>query len=293
MRINSRTQFIKKKEVKINQSWKLYFVRNLAKKNNINKSYLCEVFKIARSSLYYKKKKIISDTIFSTRVKIENIINPYYWQRRMAYHFQVSVNKTSRIMQKYNIYAKTRKRSRFTKPWDKNLPNMWVDNMKKDLEIVTVNQVWSGDFTHLFFKHIEFYLATVIDDYSKEVVWYRIWMHHEKELVIWALNDGITNKWLSPEISHTDQGSEYRSYKYFDALKKYNISASMSKKASPWENWGQESFYGKFKFELWNLNRFETIEEAIEAVHLQIYYYNNHRIHTALKMSPVEFTKQQ
>ena len=41
------------------------------------------------------------------------------------------------------------------------------------------------------------------------------------------------------------------------------------------------------------LNRFETIEEAIEAIHLQIYYYNNHRIHTALKMSPVEFAKKK
>ena len=31
------------------------------------------------------------------------------------------------------------------------------------------------------------------------------------------------------------------------------------------------------------------VEEAIEAVHLQIHYYNNYRIHTALKMSPVQF----
>ena len=72
---------------------------------------------------------------------------------------------------------------------------------------------------------------------------------------------------------------------------RYNISASMSKKSSPWENWVQESFYGKFKFELGNLNRFKTLEEAIEALHLQIYYYNNERIHTKLKMSPVQFSK--
>ena len=50
---------------------------------------------------------------------------------------------------------------------------MWVKNIKKDLEIVKVNQIWSWDFTHLFYKHTEFYLATVIDDYSKEVVWYK------------------------------------------------------------------------------------------------------------------------
>ena len=63
----------------------------------------------------------------------------------------------------------------------------------------------------------------------------------------------------------------------------------MSKKSSPWENWAQESFYWKFKFELWNLNRFDSFEKAVEAVILQIHYYNNFRIHTKLKMSPVQF----
>lgn len=206
----------------------------------------------------------------------------------MAYHFKVNVKTTTRIMQKYNIYANTRKR-KFNKPWDRNLPNMWVSNIKKDLTIVKPNQVWSSDFTHLYYKNIEFYLATVLDEYSKEIVWYQIWYHHEKDLVIWALNDWIVKKWLTPSISHSDQWSEYRSYKYFDVLKKYRISASMSRKASPWENSAQESFYWKFKFELWNLNRFNSIEEAIEAVHLQVYYYNNNRIHTSIKMTPVEF----
>jgi transposase InsO family protein len=65
----------------------------------------------------------------------------------------------------------------------------------------------------------------------------------------------------------------------------------MSRKSSPWENGSQESFYGKLKFELWNLNRFGNIAEVIEAIHLYIYYYNNNRIHTSLKMTPVDFAK--
>lgn len=190
----------------------------------------------------------------------------------------------------FEIYATTRKR-KFQKPWDKNLPHMWVKNKKKELEITKVNQVWSQDFTHLYFKWIEFYLATVIDEFSKEIVWYSIWLHHEKSLILEALKMWINRKKITPEYSHSDQWSEYRSYEYFEALSKYKISASMSKKSSPWENWSQESFYWKFKFELWNLNRFNSFEEAIEAVILQIHYYNNYRIHTTIKMSPVEFSK--
>jgi len=59
---------------------------------------------------------------------------------------------------------------------------------------------------------------------------------------------------------------------YFSILERYKISASMSKKSSPWKNWAQELFYWKFKFELGNLNMFETIDEVFEAVILQIHY---------------------
>lgn len=170
---------------------------------------------------------------------------------------------------------------------------MWVSNLKKDIEIQTQNQVWSTDFTHLYYKHREFYLATVLDEYGKNIVGYKISFHHGKELIIETVKKAILNTKVASCILHSDQGSEYRSYAYFDILRQYNILPSMSRKSSPWENASQESFYGKMKFELWNLNRFGTFEEALEAIHLWIYYYNNERIHTSLKMSPKQFLQKQ
>jgi len=64
------------------------------------------------------------------------------------------------------------------------------------------------------------------------------------------MQNAIHKTKTTPDILHSDQGSEYRSYEYFDTLKRYNIAASMSRKSSPWENGAQESFYGKLKFEL-------------------------------------------
>lgn len=170
---------------------------------------------------------------------------------------------------------------------------MGVVNKKKELEVKYTHQVWNSDFTHLYYQEKEFYLATVIDEYSKEIVWYTLGFNHGKEVILGALNNAIKRSKSIPKILHSDQGSEYRSYEYFDALKRYNISASMSRKSSPWENGSQESFYWKFKFELGNLNRFETIEQAIEIIHAQIYYYNNNRIHTTLKMTPKEYQKRE
>jgi len=48
----------------------------------------------------------------------------------------------------------------------------------------------------------------------------------------------------------------------------------------------------QFKVELGVVSRFEAVEELIEEIYQTIYYYNNSRMHTSLKMSPVVFKKQ-
>jgi hypothetical protein len=48
-------------------------------------------------------------------------------------------------------------------------------------------------------------------------------------------------------------------------------------------------FYRKFKPELGNLNIYNSEIEAIEAVILQLQYYNNKRIHTTIRDIPALF----
>ena len=66
----------------------------------------------------------------------------------------------------------------------------------------------------------------------------------------------------------------------------------MSKKGSPWQNGCQESFYGNFKVDIGDVNRFKTLGELVIELYRSIYYYNNERIHTSLKMSPKKFARQ-
>lgn len=106
-----------------------------------------------------------------------------------------------------------------------------------------------------------------------------------------ALQDALSRH-IAPKFLHSDQGSEYRSYAYFDLLKAHGIQASFSKKSSPWQNGYQESFYSEFKKDLGDVSRFETLSEFMEGLYLQVYYYNNLRIHTALKMPPVQFRQR-
>ncbi len=125
----------------------------------------------------------------------------------------------------------------------------------------------------------------------REIVGINILRFHNRFLVIGALEDAF-KKYSAPEIVHSDQGSEYDSTDFIVFVKAIGSKISMSDKAAPWQNGHQESFFGHFKLEAGDLNRFESLGELVEYIYNQVYYYNNNRIHSSLKMSPVAFKKQ-
>ncbi|MFM7458151.1 MAG: integrase core domain-containing protein [bacterium] len=90
-------------------------------------------------------------------------------------------------------------------------------------------------------------------------------------------------------IVHSDQGSEYRSEKFTSVLKYHQISQSMSPKGCPWRNGFQESYYRGFKEDLGDISCSSSVGEVVSRLRETIDYYNNERIHTALKASPNEF----
>jgi transposase InsO family protein len=67
---------------------------------------------------------------------------------------------------------------------------------------------------------------------------------------------------------------------------------SRSRPGCPWESGYQESFYGKFKVDLGDPNRFKTLGELVAEIYRTLWDYNNTRIHSALNMPPVIFAKQ-
>ena len=54
----------------------------------------------------------------------------------------------------------------------------------------------------------------------------------------------------------------------------------------------QESFYSQFKIDLGDSDRFNSLGELVYAIYTTIHSYNNHRIHTKLKMPPVLYSCQ-
>jgi transposase InsO family protein len=147
---------------------------------------------------------------------------------------------------------------------------------------------WVQDFTHISFQGMQVYVATVLDLKTRRIVGWAVSLHHDSELVHKAILDALS-KYPPPPILHSDQGSEYLSYRLRDLCQKMEIELSCSDKGSPWQNGFKERFYGTLKDELGPTSRFTDLAELYEGIAMTIYYYNHKRIHTALKMSPAAY----
>jgi len=130
-----------------------------------------------------------------------------------------------------------------------------------------------------------------MDLFSREVVGFSVLTNHSAQLTINAMLSAIY-KHPTPEIIHSDQGSEYLSKDYIELVENLGIRLSMSEKGSPWENGYQESFYSQFKVDLGDTNRFATLGELVYEIYQTLHTYNNRRIHTALKMPPIIYANQ-
>ena len=165
-------------------------------------------------------------------------------------------------------------------------------NLIKDLKITYENKVWCSDTSRFIFHGSKWYIVTVIDIFTRQILGVAIGKHHTSALVLQALKMAIITSKATPNIFHSDQGTEFMADACTDFLTKLSINISVSDKASPWQNGYQESFFGKFKDDVGNIDRFETPGELIEILYHAIHYYNHERIHTALKMPPAVYAKQ-
>ena len=255
-----------------------------------SKKELAKELGISRASLYYKSKMTEKDLRFKAEIEIVMEKNKAYGHKRIAWALDRNKKKVLRVMKKFGLKPK-RQRKAPRKPQDQNQAPMAVPNLIQGIIIEAPNQVWVSDFTFLPYFGKFMYLATIEDLFTRQIIGWEISTRHNTDLAAQALLNALSHC-SSPQIAHCDQGSEYRSKKYLDLLESFNIKPSMSKKASPWQNGHQESFYSEFKLELGHPECYSSLGELIEAVAKQIHYYNNERAHTALKCSPRVFAEK-
>jgi transposase InsO family protein len=252
----------------------------------VNKAELARQLGVSRRSLYYHPVKPARD--WELKCRIEEVLRdfPSYGHKRIALHLRLNKKRIRRVMLLFGMKP-YRRRGRKPKR-DKTISTREYPNLLMHTFPLHAGHIWVADFTYLPFQGRFVYLATVMDVFSREIVGWSVLTTHSAQLVLGALFAALQQH-PRPSIFHSDNGREYASKGFIEALTLLGTAISRSKKSSPWENGYQESFYSQFKVDLGDPNRFQTLGELVFEIHRTIHRYNKFRIHSALRMSPSQF----
>lgn len=198
-------------------------------------------------------------------------------------------------LQRQGLRAKAARKFKATTQSKHNLPV--ADNLlKQDFTASQPNQKWAGDITYLWTNEGWYYLAVVIDLYSRKVIGWAMSERMTANLVCDALRMALFRR-KKPKgvIVHTDQGSQYCSHDYQTLLRDHGLICSMSAKGCCYDNACSESFFHSMKVEAIHGERFETRQQIRETVFEYIEVdYNRQRLHSYLGYkSPDEFEQQK
>ena len=118
----------------------------------------------------------------------------------------------------------------------------------KDLDINRPNQVWATDITYIWNGTGFYYLAAIIDWYSRRILSRKLSNTMDKEFCIDALEEALS-KYPNPEIFNTDQGSQFTGLAFTGILIENKIKISTDGKGRALDNVIIERFRRSIKYE--------------------------------------------
>jgi putative transposase len=152
-----------------------------------------------------------------------------------------------------------------------------------------VNELWQTDFT--FFKVMHwgwYYLSTILDDYSRFILAWRLCQGMSADDVKMTLDDAIlfTGIRKATVISRprllSDNGPCYISRALSDYLEEEGIGHTRGKPYHPMTQGKIERYHHSMK-NLILLEHYYSPSELEDQISVFVDYYNNHRYHEALK----------
>jgi putative transposase len=270
--------------------------------HTFNTNAMCEMLGVVRSG-YYAWKNSPQSAREIEDIRLTDLIKKSFDESRKTYGRtrikddlnewgeKISKRRIGKLMGRAGLWCKTRKKFKATtnsKHNEQISPNL----LNREFKVDKPNTVWVGDITYIWTDESWFYLATVIDLYSRKIVGWSMADNMKTQLVNDALQMAIwQRKPAKGLIWHTDRGSQYASKSHRALLKTHKIEQSMGRKGDCWDNAVAESFFHTLKTELVYHERYKTREQARSSIFEYIeVFYNRKRRHSANgSVSPTNF----
>jgi len=147
-------------------------------------------------------------------------------------------------------------------------------------KISRVNQVWGADITFIRLTQGFLYLVAVMDWYSRYVLSWELSNTLDADFCVLALERAL--ELGSPEISNTDQGSQFTSEAFLAVLQSRGIRISMDGRGRALDNVFVERLWRSLKYEEVYIKDYQSVIEAVEGIGAYFKFYNEERFHQSL-----------
>lgn len=200
------------------------------------------------------------------------------WALLTAQGWSVGLSRVERIWQRegLKVPGKQPKRGR-----------LWLnDGSCVRLRASWPNHVWSYDFvqdrTH---DGKAFRMLTVIDEFTREYLALPVERRLRSDDVLACLADLFVERG-PPDHIRSDNGAEFTANAVRDWLSRTGVKTLYIEPGSPWESGYNESFNGKLRDELLNIEIFFRLKKAQVLIETWRRHYNTIRPHSALGYRP-------
>ena len=258
-------------------------------------SEMCRFFGVSRSGYYGHLKRMdvpakdlpLAEKIRACQAECRNTYGyrrVQIWLEREGLHYDPKT--VLRVMNKYNLLSVVRRR-RYVKYGEAlhRYPNL----LNRNFTAERPNQKWVTDISYIRTGQGFLYLSVIRDLYDNSIVAYKAGSEQSSNLVLNTIKAARRKEKVTAELQlHSDQGFQYTSQAYFKLTQRYGITPSMSRRGNPYDNALAENFFSILKTECIYRAKIATFAEAKDLIDDYIYFYNNQRIQTKTKLTPLE-----
>lgn len=266
---------------------------------------LCRVLGVSRAGFYAAQRRPVAPRVTADQRLAVQIATIHRESRRcygsprvhaelQAQGHCTSRKRVARLMRRAGLAARRRRTFRVTTQSQHSRP-VAPNRLARQFTAAAPDRVWVSDITYLPTVEGWLYLAVVLDLFSRRVIGWAVSDWLGDGLALEALGMGLARRRPRPGLlHHSDRGSHYASAEYQAILAAHEMTPSMSRVGSCWDNAVAESFFASLKVELGPDAAWPTRAAARHAVFDYIeLFYNTHRRHSTLgHLSPREFERQ-
>jgi putative transposase len=264
---------------------------------------VCRVLQVSTSGFYEWDSRTPSPRTLEQAYLMNDIHDAHkasygtYGHRRihaelvLAKHLAVSPGRVQRLMKCTGLQGIHRRRLKgCTRRDAAAVPS--DDLVNRQFTAEAPDRLYVADITQHPTGQGWFYLAVVLDVFSRRVVGWAMADHLRAELVVDALQMAVWQRRPRPgAIHHSDHGAQYTSWSFGQRLREAGLLGSMGSIGDCFDNGLAESFFATLQTELLDRTSWATRDDLAQAVFAYIEgFYNPRRRHSALGyLSPADY----